>query len=186
MFLKLFSGKPNTNRRLFSTKQVENRSRRRLLGKANGGRQMDKKLIGQLLAIAKEVAPEIEAALSDVKDSRLRATIAAAIMQRVLTLSPASRGERLGEATYPAARADARGEVGRASGTQGRILDLRSDSFFAEPRRLEQVLEELQIKGYHHNKSDVRMGLLRLARKKLLRRIPYGTGKQETFLYVEP
>ena len=107
-------------------------------------------------------------------------------MQRVLALLPASRTERLGEATYPAARSAGHAEEVRATGTQGRILELRSDRFFAEPRRLEQVLEELQIKGYHHNKSDVRMGLLRLARKKLLRRIPYGTGKQETFLYVDP
>ena len=147
---------------------------------------MNKKLIGQLLELAKEVAPEIEAAVSGVRDPQLRGVIAGAIMQRVLALLPASRTERSGEATYPGARSAGHGEEVRATGTQGRILELRSDRFFAEPRRLEQVLEELQIKGYHHNKSDVRMGLLRLARKKLLRRIPYGTGKQETFLYVDP
>jgi hypothetical protein len=74
----------------------------------------------------------------------------------------------------------------RKSGTQVRILDLRDEGFFAEPRRLEQVLEELRIRGYHHNKSDVRMSLLRLARKKLLRRIPLGEGRQRMYLYVNP
>ena len=65
-------------------------------------------------------------------------------------------------------------------------MGLRAEDFFSEPRRLEQVLEELRVKGYHHNKSDVRMSLLRLARKKLLRRIPFGSGRQRTFLYVNP
>ena len=63
---------------------------------------------------------------------------------------------------------------------------LRSDSFFREPRRLEEVLEELRVRGYHHNKSDVRMSLLRLARKKSLRRIPLGEGRQRMYLYVNP
>src|SRR5262245_22782797 len=120
--------------------------------------RMDKKLIGQLLEVTKEVAPEIEAALSEVKVPGLRGVIAGAIRQRVLGLRPASRRERLDEGASPAGRSGGRGEGTRGTGTQGRILDLRSDRFFAERRRLEQVLEELQIKGYHHNKSDVRMG----------------------------
>jgi hypothetical protein len=65
-------------------------------------------------------------------------------------------------------------------------LSLQSDNFFRDPRRLEQVLEELRIRGFHHNKSDVRMSLLRLARKKSLRRIPLGEGRQRMYLYVDP
>jgi hypothetical protein len=81
--------------------------------------------------------------------------------------------------------ADFSGE-NRKAGTQARILELRSDNFFTDPRRLEEVLEELRVRGYHHNKSDVRMSLLRLARKKSLRRIPLGEGRQRMYLYVNP
>src|SRR5262249_35718286 len=74
----------------------------------------------------------------------------------------------------------------RESGSHARMLDLQADNFFREPRSLEEVLEELRIRGYHHNKSDARMSLLRLARKKLLRRIALGEGRQRMYLYVSP
>jgi hypothetical protein len=105
-------------------------------------------------------------------------------MQRIL--DEVDTNERIGSAPVSALSSNYSGDPVRKSGTQSRILDLRSDSFFREPRRLEEVLEELRIKGYHHNKSDIRMSLLRLARKKLLRRIALGEGRQRMYLYVSP
>jgi hypothetical protein len=137
-----------------------------------------KELMDKLLEVSRQAAREVESAVSAVKDPHLRGVIAGVIMQRIL--DEVDITER--SASVPAA---ATGAV-RKSGTQARILDLRSDSFFREPRRLEEVLEELRIKGYHHNKSDIRMSLLRLARKKLLRRIALGEGRQRMYLYVSP
>jgi hypothetical protein len=137
-----------------------------------------KELMDKLLEVSRQAAREVESAVSAVKDPHLRGVIAGVIMQRIL--DEVDTTER--SASVPAAAA---GPV-RKSGTQARILDLRSDSFFREPRRLEEVLEELRIKGYHHNKSDIRMSLLRLARKKLLRRIALGEGRQRMYLYVSP
>jgi hypothetical protein len=57
------------------------------------------------------------------------------------------------------------------SDTQRRILELREDGFFREPRLPGDVQNELRTQGFHHNAADVRMALLRLAKKKLLRRI---------------
>jgi hypothetical protein len=147
---------------------------------------LNKESIDRLLKVAREVAPEIEAAVSEVKDPDLRGVIAGAIMQHVLAGAGAGK---VGSVIGTIGRTENTGDLGdqrRSTGTQGRILHLRSEGFFGEPRRLEQVLEELRIGGYHHGKSDVRMSLLRLARKKLLRRIPFGTGRQRTFLYVDP
>jgi hypothetical protein len=143
-----------------------------------GENQVKKELIEKLLEISRQAAREVESAVSAVKDPHLRGVIAGVIMQRIL--DEVDTNER--SALVPLAAA---GPV-RKSGTQARILDLRSDSFFREPRRLEEVLEELRIKGYHHNKSDIRMSLLRLARKKLLRRIALGEGRQRMYLYVSP
>jgi hypothetical protein len=143
-----------------------------------------KELIDRLLEVSRQSAREVESAVSPIKDPHLRAVVAGVIMQRILDEVDTNEKSALAE-TSPV-NSSYSGDSVRKSGTQSRILDLRSDDFFRDPRRLEEVLEELRIKGYHHNKSDVRMSLLRLARKKFLRRIALGEGKQRTYLYVSP
>jgi hypothetical protein len=143
-----------------------------------------KELIDKLIEVARQAAREVESVVSVVKDRQLRGVIAGVIMERILA-EVRSDEERSFPAAWSASSANSASQVKKSS-TQARILDLRSDNFFREPRRLEEVLEELRIKGYHHNKSDIRMSLLRLARKKLLRRIALGEGRQRMYLYVSP
>lgn len=145
---------------------------------------MKKEVIDKLLDVARQTGREVESAVSSVKDPHLRGIIAGVIMQRIL--QEVENYEASASAAVLPSTSSVSGSQIRKSGTQARILDLRDEKFFAEPRRLEQVLEELRIRGYHHNKSDVRMSLLRLARKKLLRRIPLGDGRQRMYLYVNP
>ena len=148
---------------------------------------MKKELIDKLLEVSRQAAREVESAVSTVKDPHLRGVIAGVIMQRILDeVDTNERGASATISSASSASSNFSGDPARKSGTQARILDLRSDSFFREPRRLEEVLEDLRIRGYHHNKSDVRMSLLRLARKKLLRRIALGEGRQRMYLYVSP
>ena len=45
---------------------------------------MKKEVISQLLELVKQAAPEVESAVSGIKDARLRAAIGAVIMQRIL------------------------------------------------------------------------------------------------------
>jgi hypothetical protein len=143
-----------------------------------------KELIDKLLEVSRQAAREVESAVSGVKDPHLRGVIAGVIMQRILEEVGSNEGR--GSAPVWSSKSSDSGNQVRKSSTQARILDLQSDSFFREPRRLEEVLEELRIRGYHHNQSDVRMSLLRLARKKSLRRIPLGEGRQRMYLYVNP
>src|SRR5215470_16051365 len=65
-------------------------------------------------------------------------------MQRIL--DEVDINEKVASGTASAANS---GDPVRKSGTQARILDLQADNFFREPRRLEEVLEELRIRGYH-------------------------------------
>jgi hypothetical protein len=146
--------------------------------------QVKKEMIEKLLEVSRQAVREVESAVSTVKDPHLRGVIAGVIMQRIL--DEVDTNERTASAPVSAVSSSYSGGPARKSSTQARILELRSDNFFREPRRLEEVLEELRIKGYHHNKSDIRMSLLRLARKKLLRRIALGEGRQRMYLYVSP
>ncbi len=63
---------------------------------------------------------------------------------------------------------------GVRSQTQKRILELVESGFFKEPRLADDVRSELRIQGFHHAEGDVRMALLRLAQKRLLRRLHDG------------
>jgi hypothetical protein len=144
---------------------------------------MKKEVIDQVLEVAAQAAPGVESAVSGVKDKQLRGVIAGVIMQRILQEVGRDQGRTF---TSPASSFADLKDAGKKAGTQARILNLQSDNFFRDPRRLEQVLEELRIRGFHHNQSDVRMSLLRLARKKSLRRIPLGEGRQRMYLYVDP
>jgi hypothetical protein len=179
MFARLFCAERRANILGF----VQNTRRTDCLrGEPDGEAQVKKELIDRLLEVSRQAAREVESAVSTVKDPHLRGIIAGVIMQRILDeVDTNERG-----ASASSASSSFSGDPARKSGTQSRILDLRSDSFFREPRRLEEVLEELRIRGYHHNKSDARMSLLRLARKKLLRRIALGEGRQRMYLYVSP
>lgn len=60
------------------------------------------------------------------------------------------------------------------SETQRRVLELVSEGFFNEPKLPSEVHSQLRTQGFHHNPSDVRMALLRLARKRQLRRLQEG------------
>ncbi len=111
---------------------------------------MKKELIEKLLEVSRQAAREVESAVTAVKDPHLRGVIAGVIMQRIL--DEVDINEKVASGAASAAYS---GDPVRKSSTQARILDLQADNFFREPRRLEEVLEELRIRGYHHNKSDV-------------------------------
>ena len=182
MFWLLFCGelrvrrgvlwRTKTKHHVFSWKRLKEREREA---------QVKKELMEKLLEVSRQAAREVESAVTAVKDPHLRGVIAGVIMQRIL--DEVDINEKVASGAASAAYS---GDPVRKSSTQARILDLQADNFFREPRRLEEVLEELRIRGYHHNKSDARMSLLRLARKKLLRRIALGEGRQRMYLYVSP
>jgi hypothetical protein len=178
----LFCGELRVRRGvLWRTKTKHHAFSWKRLREREGEAQVKTELIEKLLEVSRQAAREVESAVTAVKDPHLRGVIAGVIMQRIL--DEVDINEKVASGAASAAYS---GDPVRKSSTQARILDLQADNFFREPRRLEEVLEELRIRGYHHNKSDARMSLLRLARKKLLRRIALGEGRQRMYLYVSP
>lgn len=140
--------------------------------------------VREFIEAARKYGPQIESALTGVKDKDVRRAIATAamttILQEVAGVQTSSR-----RIDFPSFGVRSkRGKKGSFSGTQGRIAELVAEGYFSEPRLAEQVQDEMRMKGYHHNEADVRMSLLRLARKKILRRIATAKGKKQVFAYV--
>ncbi len=127
----------------FCTKHPKNRLRAKK--EPDGEAQVKKELIDKLLEVSRQAAREVESAVSAVKDPHLRGVIAGVIMQRIL--DEVDTNERGASATISSASSGVSADPARKSGTQSRILDLRSDSFFREPRRLEEVLEDRSWRG---------------------------------------
>jgi len=69
------------------------------------------------------------------------------------------------------------------SDTKRRILELRTEGYFKDPRLPAEVRSELRTRGFHHNPADIRMALLRLAQEKALRRLTEGGNN---FRYAQP
>ena len=140
---------------------------------------------GLIEAISK-YGPEIESALEGVRSAEVRGAIAGAVMTHLLGSQEGIGGA--GPARQvPPSRPESkirRGEPHTLSGTQARIMDLDEEDFFVTPRSLDEVLNDLRVRGHHHNRDDARMSLLRLVRKKMLRRIEVVDGKRKTFAYV--
>jgi hypothetical protein len=58
----------------------------------------------------------------------------------------------------------------KATGTTSRILNLINESFFAQPRSLKEIREELAESGFHYRLEDLGTPLTRLVQRKRLRR----------------
>lgn len=71
-------------------------------------------------------------------------------------------------------------------GLHERIIELREEGFFSEPKNLNDVMKELKNRGYYYGNSDVGRGLLRLTRKKELRRLVKNVEGKEIFVYTLP
>jgi len=67
-----------------------------------------------------------------------------------------------------------------------RILELRDEGFFKEPKSLGDVGAELRNRGYLYSVAHVNVALLRLLRKRGLRRVLEIKAKKKMFLYVNP
>ena len=144
--------------------------------------------VSKAIAEARRLAPKIEEALTAVTDVGMRASMGAALLGQLLGFAgprvetEKARGRRTGRRPSQGGNVPS-GGVGLV-GTQARIMELAEEGFFAEPHGVGAVQNELRIRGYHHNRVDVRMSLLRLARKKLIRRVQMQEGKVSILGYV--
>jgi hypothetical protein len=73
-----------------------------------------------------------------------------------------------------------------ASTMENRILELKEENFFKEPREAGEIKKELGLRGFHYNKDPIRMRLLIMVRNKDLKRVEEKMGKKKIYKYVNP
>ena len=68
---------------------------------------------------------------------------------------------------------------------QDRIIELVEDNFFKKPKSPKEIKEDLDTRGHNYNVDpQIRVALLRLVRKRIIRRISDGEGKNKVYKYV--
>lgn len=72
------------------------------------------------------------------------------------------------------------------TGIQGRILLLKDEDNFKEPKTVSNIQKLLGEKGFIYKYDDVGVALLRLVRKGFLRRVRQKKEGKEIFVYVKP
>jgi hypothetical protein len=68
----------------------------------------------------------------------------------------------------------------------GRISSLAQEGFFAVSRTANEVRDALKKKGYTYPIDHVSVGLIRLVRKQILRRLTEKRDGKEVYVYVNP
>ena len=141
-----------------------------------------------VVAAVRQHGPAIESAVKEIKDGNVRGAVAGAAMGRILAnIGGATVRENVVKFAANAARPvlDQAADEAFKSETQRRIMEIAGEGFFREPRLPGDVQNELRVRGFHHNAGDIRMSLLRLARRKLLRRIEAGGGSKRSYQYAD-
>ncbi|HEY2461472.1 MAG TPA: hypothetical protein VGI16_11720 [Candidatus Acidoferrum sp.] len=114
-----------------------------------------------------EACQAAKEAVSSIQDATYRPVAYGVALRAILAESPtAFTTNSLSASTPP-------GNVPKEvkSDTKRRILELKGEGYFSDPKLPKEVHSELRVRGFHHNPSDVRMALLRLAQDKTLRRL---------------
>jgi len=116
-----------------------------------------------------------EAAVADMADGPLKVaafeTILSRLLDRQLGVTP--------EALVPTPARTG----GKRSVTTGRILSLRDDGFFSQPRSLGEVKAALAERGWHYPQENLGTPLTRLVQKKFLRRAQVANGGKKLWKY---
>lgn len=129
-----------------------------------------------------EARKQAEKAVADMPDSDLKLKAFEIILGKLLEQRVS--GTRV--VPREAAPSKTRARSPKASGLQERILELSSNNFFSAPRAVAEVQSELGAAGFPYKYSDVAVGLLRLTRKRVLRRIPYSEEGRKAYKYCLP
>jgi hypothetical protein len=129
---------------------------------------VNSRIIQELLKEARQTAEE---SVADMADRELRVPTYEIFLTALVSHALAGddgQKEFASTKTFPK-------EVARNStGTTGRILGLRDEGFFDQPKSLAEIRENLAEAGFHYRLEDLGTPLKRLVQRKQLRRSKAG------------
>ena len=73
-----------------------------------------------------------------------------------------------------------------AASVSGRLLVLREEGFFKNPKSLAEIREELKAHGWHYQNATIATRLIKLVQKQRLRRQKIKEGNKSQWKYTNP
>ncbi len=136
-----------------------------------------------------EARKKAEEAVADMAAGDLKTKAFELILNRLLSAMddlPAERQSRRRNQDRTERKPQGK-EVGSFSGSApARILQLKTQNFFDDPRGIGQIREELQTHGWHYNITSLSGTLMKLVRAGELRRQKVKDGAKTIYKYFNP
>lgn len=119
-----------------------------------------------------ELRKEAEKAVSEMPDGDIKVKAFEVILNHLLTGNQPS-GLPQKESTRPKEEKSKSIPKKTVTGTTGRILVLKEESFFNKPKSLGEIKEELAAHGWHYASANLSPILIKMVQQKHLRRNMY-------------
>lgn len=124
-----------------------------------------------------ELRKEAEKAVSDMPDGDLKLKAFEVILSHLMSDSLESK-------VLPTEETKEEGFSEKS--VAGRLLVLKEEGFFKNPKALAEVRQELQTHGWHYPNATIAHALIKLVQKKRLRRQKVREANKEPWKYSNP
>jgi uncharacterized protein (DUF2236 family) len=119
-----------------------------------------------------------EASVADMADGPPKVAAFQTILTSLLERVPTE-----GSTSHAVAPKLTKNAAKSGDGPRGRILSLATDGFFAHPKSLPEIQEELAQRGWHYAQQNLGTPLTRLVRDHSLRRLRTNDGVKKLWKY---
>jgi hypothetical protein len=133
-----------------------------------------------------ELRKEAEKAVAEMPDGELKLKAFEVILNHLIAsgLTP-PKMERGGNQQKPTGEQPNQDDV-PARSVAGRLMVLREEGFFKNPKALAEIREELQAHGWHYPNATIAPMLIKLCQKQTLRRQRMKEGEARPWKYFNP
>jgi hypothetical protein len=131
-----------------------------------------------------ELRQAAEKAVEDMPDGDLKVKAFEVILEHMMQQEPESK-DKPAHHGKPSAVSEKTKEEANDKSSVGRILLLREEGFFREPKSIAEVCDELASHGWHYPQSSLSGPLQTAVQRRELRRKSGKRGNKKVWLYSE-
>lgn len=131
-----------------------------------------------------EIRKEAEKAVAEMPDGELKLKAFEVILNHLISVGTEVKtvtAEKAKDASVNESEKDF-----PAQSVAGRLLVLKEEGFFKNPKMLAEIREELQAHGWHYPNATIAPILIKLVQKQKLRRQKIKEGNAEPWKYTNP
>lgn len=129
---------------------------------------------------------QAEKSVADMPEGELKVKAFEVVLHHLLELDSAAHALPIREEGRQAHASKPTGTKVDAGSTVGRILALKAERFFDQPRGLSEIQDELKVHGWIYQLNNLSKPVQQIVRRRLLRRALAQDGNRNVYRYFNP